>query len=205
MRLVKRIPMQAGLGGGSSDAAAALVGLNRLWRLGLSRDELTVLGGQLGSDVAFFVQAEAAWCTGRGEVVEPAALGRTLHLVLVCPPFGCSTPEVYRGLSVPDQPLPGTDLRLALRQGDIDAIGRGLHNRLSVSAQRLAPRLADYLDKLRKLGPAGVLVSGSGSTVFALCRGRAEAEELARAYVQGPVDRKDKLYVVRSCASPLPV
>lgn len=203
LRLVKRIPMQAGLGGGSSDAAAALLGLDRLWNLNLSPERLAELGGRLGSDVAFFVKAEAAWCTGRGEVVEPWPVGRRLHLVLVCPPFGLPTPAVYRGLTVPANPVDGATLQEAVREGDIDAIGRGLHNRLYESALTLAPRLADYLNKLRNLGPAGVLMSGSGSTVFALCRGRDQAKELARAYARGPVGPSDKVYVVRSCASRL--
>ena len=96
IRLWKRIPMPAGLGGGSSDAAAALAGLNALWRLGLSRAELAGLGAELGSDVPFFFAAPAAWCMGRGEKVEPFALGRPLDFVLVSPPVGLSTAEVFR-------------------------------------------------------------------------------------------------------------
>lgn len=204
IRLVKRIPMQAGLGGGSSDAAAALAGLNRLWNLRLSQAKLAELGGSLGSDVAFFLNGDAAWCTGRGEIVEPIAVGRALDLVLVCPPLGCSTPEVYRGLTVPANPVSGAGLRHAIQKGDIDAILSGLHNRLSESALRLAPPLSEYLEKLRNLGPEGVLLSGSGSTVFALCRSRAEAKGLARAYARNRLDKHDKVYVVRSRASPLP-
>src|SRR5262245_62048232 len=101
IRLVKRIPMQAGLGGGSSDAAATLLALNRLWDLELTREDMADLGAQLGSDVPFFVLADTAWCTGRGEIVDPLPVGARLHFVLVCPPFGCSTAEVYRGLSWP--------------------------------------------------------------------------------------------------------
>jgi len=204
IRLIKRIPMQAGLGGGSSDAAATLAGLNRLWKLNLPAESLMELGGRLGSDVAFFLGGDAAWCTGRGEIVKPAKVGRRLDCVLVCPPFGCSTPEVFRGLVVPAEPVSGAKLREAVEKGDIDAIVSGLHNRLSESAFRLAPRLTEYLEKLRNLGAKDALLSGSGSTMFALCRGRAEAKDLARAYHQGPVDENDKVYVVRSCASPLP-
>src|SRR5271169_4836782 len=76
--LTKRIPVAAGLGGGSSDAATALIGLNRLWKLGLSRDELAGLAAELGSDVAFFLHVPVAWCTGRGEVVTPWPIGRRL-------------------------------------------------------------------------------------------------------------------------------
>src|SRR5947209_6051624 len=79
VRLVKRIPLAAGLAGGSTDAAATLAGLNRLWRLGLTQAELALLGAELGSDVAFFFATPAAWCTGRGEQVDPVTLGRPLR------------------------------------------------------------------------------------------------------------------------------
>src|SRR5262245_25269387 len=100
MRLSKRIPMQAGLAGGSSDAAATLLGLNSLWRLGQSAAQLGALGAELGSDVTFFFHGPAAWCTGRGETVEPLKPGRPLDLVLVCPNVGLSTAEVFRGLTL---------------------------------------------------------------------------------------------------------
>jgi 4-diphosphocytidyl-2-C-methyl-D-erythritol kinase len=175
------------------------------------------LGARLGSDVPFFLDGGAAWCTGRGEIVEPVPVARPLHFVLVAPPFGCPTAEVFRGLAT-ESPSDGTrsvpaaagvrdrgeKLRQALAQGDIDLIAQGLHNRLSASAIRLAPRLADYLDKLRSLGALGGLLTGSGSTVFALCAGRTEAKDLARAYARGPIDQNDKVFVVRSCASHLP-
>src|SRR5205807_2677341 len=76
IRLVKRIPMAAGLAGGSTDAAATLWGLSRLWKLDLAREELMHLGAELGSDVPFFFGSSAAWCTGRGEIVTPVPLGR---------------------------------------------------------------------------------------------------------------------------------
>jgi 4-diphosphocytidyl-2-C-methyl-D-erythritol kinase len=88
IRLTKRIPLAAGLAGGSSDAAATLAGLNRLWGLGLADGELAALGADLGSDVPFFFSAPAAWCTGRGEQVTPLPLGRPLDFVLACPPAG---------------------------------------------------------------------------------------------------------------------
>src|SRR5690348_15496538 len=88
VRLWKRIPMAAGLAGGSSDAAATLAGLNRLWRLGWDREKLAQFGAELGSEVAFFFAAPAAWCTGRGERIEPLRLGRPLDFGLVSPPVG---------------------------------------------------------------------------------------------------------------------
>lgn len=179
IRLVKRIPVAAGLAGGSTDAAATLAGLNRLWRLGLTATELAGLGADLGSDVAFFFSTPAAWCTGRGERVEVQPLGRPLWLVLLFPLFGLATADVYRGVQVPEQPIDGTAIRQAVVSGDEEEIGRRLHNRLQAPAQKLRPELADYLARLNALRPAGLLMSGSGSTLFALCRNHGEAMRVA--------------------------
>jgi 4-diphosphocytidyl-2-C-methyl-D-erythritol kinase len=179
IRLTKRIPMQAGLGGGSSDAATTLLGLNRLWGLGLGVDELATFAASLGSDVAFFLHPPAAWCTGRGEEVSPRTIGRRLHFVLVCPPFGLATAEVYRGVEVPAMPLDGTAIQAALTAGDVDEIGRLLHNRLQPPAERLRPELTTWLGKFAATKPAGCLVSGSGSTIFALARDSGDARRIA--------------------------
>ncbi|MBM4068711.1 MAG: 4-(cytidine 5'-diphospho)-2-C-methyl-D-erythritol kinase [Planctomycetes bacterium] len=185
IRLVKRIPMAAGLAGGSTDAAATLVGLNKLWRLGLGSTDLARLAARLGSDIPFFLGGPAAWCTGRGEIVEPLPLGAVLHLVLLCPRFGCATAEGYRRVVVPEKPQSGEAIRKAVAAGDVAGIAASLHNRLQPAAERLAPRLAEYATRLRRLGPAGVLMSGSGSTLFALCRDRDEAKRIARLLKHG--------------------
>src|SRR5262245_20200599 len=101
--LRKRIPVAAGLGGGSSDAAATLAALNALWKLGLSLPELAGLGARIGSDVPFFFHTPAAVGRGRGELLSPLALVRPLHLVLVCPTEGLSTAQVYRNLESGDR------------------------------------------------------------------------------------------------------
>jgi 4-diphosphocytidyl-2-C-methyl-D-erythritol kinase len=197
VRLVKRIPLAAGLAGGSSDAAATLAGLNRLWGLGLGADELAGLAAELGSDVAFFLAAPAAWCTGRGERVTPLRPGKALYFVLCCPPFGLATADVYRAVTVPEAPTDGEEIRRALARGDAEAVGRLLHNRLEGPAERLRPELAEYRARLAELRPAGHLLSGSGSTLFALCRDHHEAARIAAALR----DRPDGagVYVVRSC------
>jgi 4-diphosphocytidyl-2-C-methyl-D-erythritol kinase len=187
--LVKRIPLAAGLAGGSTDAAATLAGLNRLWSLGLESPELAALGAELGSDVAFFLSASAAWCTGRGEQVAPLELGRPLWLVLVCPPVGISTAEVYRRVTVPVQPRSGDDVREAVRKGDVEALGPALHNRLQPVAEGICPALAVVCDRLRRLGPAGQLMSGSGSSLFALCRDQREALRIAHELHSRPEER----------------
>jgi 4-diphosphocytidyl-2-C-methyl-D-erythritol kinase len=209
--LRKRIPMAAGLAGGSTDAAAALTGLNLLWQLGRTRDELAELGAELGSDVPFFFAAPAAWCTGRGERMAPVKLGRPLELVLVCPPVGLSTADVYRGVTVPDQPLGGDAIRAAAAAGDVAEIGRQLHNRLQPVAERLCPAVADWQRRLAELKPAGQLMSGSGTSLFALCCNSSEAQRVARALRRGAEEgtsfgglagdgaRRAKRFVVRSC------
>ncbi len=200
IRLWKRIPLAAGLAGGSSDAAATLAGLNRLWKLGWDRAKLVELGARLGSDVAFFFSTPAAWCTGRGEIVEPVKLGRVLDFVLVCPPVGCSTAEVFRNLAVPAEPLNGDELRRAAVEGDVEKLGVLLHNRLQPAAERLCPQVAALHRELAQLRPAGQLMSGSGSTVFALCRQPGEAIRIARA-LRSAREEGDgvRVLVVRSC------
>jgi 4-diphosphocytidyl-2-C-methyl-D-erythritol kinase len=201
IRLVKRIPLAAGLAGGSTDAAATLAGLNQLWGLRVPDVELIELGGKLGSDVAFFFATPAAWCTGRGEIVTPVPLTKRLWLVLVCPPIGLATADVYRGLQVPDTPRTGQEIRAALARGDVEELGPCLHNRLQPVAERLCPEVAQLAARLAQLGPAGQLMSGSGSSLFALCRERGEALRLAKELRHGPDQgRRLNVFLVRSCS-----
>ncbi len=198
--LLKRIPLEAGLAGGSSDAAATLLGLNRFWRLGLSSDELAALGAELGSDVTFFLKGSAAWCTGRGEIVTPLEPSRPLWLVLVCPPVGLSTATVFRALTVPERPVDGSALCQALERGDVEGVGRGLFNRLQPVAEQLCPVLAELNARLGRLDAAGHLMSGSGSTLFVLCRDEDEARRVAEEL--NPLARENlvsRVRVVRSC------
>lgn len=202
IRLAKRIPMQAGLGGGSSDAAAALVGLRKLWRLALSDQELEQLAAQLGSDVPFFLNGPSAWGLGRGEILKPARLPTTLHFVLVCPPRGLSTAEVYRHSRVPEVPISPEPMRRAVQQGDVEAIAAHLHNRLQEAAEMLAPEVRIMRQVFERLNPLGHGMSGSGSSYFALCRDAAEAGSLARQAEkllnQERSDLSWKVLVVRS-------
>jgi 4-diphosphocytidyl-2-C-methyl-D-erythritol kinase len=179
MSLRKRIPMQAGLGGGSSDAAATLRVLNELWDLRLSQEELQSVASDLGSDVPFFLDGPAAWCTGRGEKVSQTPLGITLDLVLICPSVGLSTREVFRRVRVPHEPVAPSAMQQALRRGDLAGVGAALHNRLQEAAEELAPGLRSVREVLESLGPLGHQMSGSGSSYFALCRDQQEAEALA--------------------------
>ena len=199
IRLHKRIPMAAGLAGGSSDAAATLLGLNQLWRLGLADAELAELAAELGSDVAFFLHGPAGWCTGRGEVVTPLRASGPLWFVLACPPVGLSTAAVFGALAPVDVPHDGTPLREAVTRGDVEEIGRKLFNRLQPAAERLCPAVARLSATLAQLGAAGSLMSGSGTTLFALCCDADEARRVASQLIQRAREQVSRVHVVRSC------
>jgi 4-diphosphocytidyl-2-C-methyl-D-erythritol kinase len=175
------------------------MGLNRLWQLDLAPADLMALGAELGSDVPFFFARPAAWCTGRGEVVEPLPLGQPLWFVVASPTVGLSTAEVYRQVVIPAVPETGEAIRQAVREGRVEAIAASLHNRLEEAAQRLCPAVADLRQRLQALGPAGVLMSGSGSSVFALCRDRPEARRIALELTHGPEENRPSVFLVRSC------
>ena len=182
--LEKAVPAQAGLGGGSSDAAATLRCLDRLWDLHTNPGRLLELAGMIGSDVAFFLDGPAAVCRGRGEVVEPVPIesGRGVyHAVLICPPMGVRTAEVYAGLTPPVSPVPIDSAVAAFQSGDPERLGRCLFNRLQPVAERIVPALGRVREALIDLGPSldGYLMSGSGSAYFGLARDRGAAEAAA--------------------------
>lgn len=187
IELTKAIPAQAGLGGGSSDAAATLVALDRLWDLHTPPDRLAGLAGQIGSDVPFFLApAAAAVCRGRGERVEPVGPPRAggahcYHLVLVCPGVGVRTADAYSGLTPTERPMPIAPVLDAYRSGDPARLGRVLHNRLQPVAERIEPRLVAVREALEGLGPSldGHLMSGSGSAYYGLARDRDAAQDAA--------------------------
>jgi 4-diphosphocytidyl-2-C-methyl-D-erythritol kinase len=179
IHLTKAIPSQAGLAGGSSDAAATLSALDRLWNLSTPPGVWDALAGEIGSDVAFFRHAPAAVCRGRGERVEPIATTRALHFVVVCPPVGLSTADVYRNLVPTDRPRPIGPILEALATGDTPTLGTMLFNRLQEVAETLEPRVIAVRDALQHLVPPtldGSLMSGSGSAYFGLARDRDAAE-----------------------------
>ncbi len=184
IHLTKRIPTQAGLGGGSSDAAATLTGLNQIWKLGLTREELLAIASSIGSDVAFFLSLPAAWCTGRGEQATPeeSEAANGFHFVLVCPPVGLSTAGVYGRLVVPSEPLDGRAVRNAFRSGDPESLGRAIFNRLEEPAFAVEPLVGRIRRRLDSLGVCGARMSGSGSAVFALCRDRCHAAQVVEAF-----------------------
>jgi 4-diphosphocytidyl-2-C-methyl-D-erythritol kinase len=190
IHLDKRLPMQAGLGGGSSDAAATLAVLNHLWNLHLSRRELLPIASVIGSDVPFFLMNGPAWCRGRGEIVEPIDLPLSLHLVLVKPRVGLGTAEVYRRLALkthtPREGSGPTPLLHATKDTlDLGKLAEGMSNDLQDAAFGLQPQVAMIYERLSNSGARKVLLSGSGSTVFGLCDGQSHANRVAQDFRDG--------------------
>ena len=181
--LEKKIPHGAGLGGGSSDAAATLLGLNELFETHLDRMALMDLAAQIGSDVPFFILGSAAKCQGRGEIVESAKLSVNFDLLLVKPEFGVPTPWAYQRWKT-SRHLPGVDYSV---QNFTDVrFGNDLERPVFEKFVLLG-----YLKTWLRLQPevAAALLSGSGSTVFAVLRNGADANQLGER-VRAEVDPK---------------
>lgn len=171
--LEKKIPHGAGLGGGSSDAASTLLGLNELFRAGLDENDLIKLAAQLGSDVPFFVARSAAVCRGRGEIVNPTSLPIRFSLLLLKPDFGVPTPWAY-GRWKESRELPGVDYSSQEFHGVrfVNDLERPVFEKFV-----LLGHLKTWLRQQPEVGAA--LLSGSGSTVFAILCGDAAGEKLA--------------------------
>jgi 4-diphosphocytidyl-2-C-methyl-D-erythritol kinase len=184
IHLVKNIPLAAGLGGGSGNAATTLLGLNELFQRPLSAETLDELAATLGSDVPFFLQTKPALATGRGEKVRsldsfPALRGAAFFLVH--PGFGISTAWAYQNLArfpeaLNGRPGRGEKLVTRLQAADLPAAGAEFYNSLEAPALEKYPVLALYQEFLRGNGAAATLMSGSGSTTFAVFSNSSAAE-----------------------------
>ncbi len=172
IHLEKNIPHSAGLGGGSSDAATTLLALNESTATPLPFSELETIAAQLGSDVPFFLHRSAAWCEGRGEIVRPIPTPTDFHILLFKPPFGVPTPWAYQNLAA-SQPLPGIPMEV-----QSTPMGRLVNDleRPVFEKYLLLALVKQYL--LVQPETLGALMSGSGSTMFALTRERSAAETL---------------------------
>ena len=183
--IAKRIPVAAGLAGGSADAAAALVACNELWRAGLSQAQLVEVAARVGSDVAFALLGGTAVGRGRGERLSPALAPATpYHWVLAFADGHLSTPEVYATLDrlrAAEAAEPDLDAALmsALRSGDARLLGRALSNDLQQAAVTLFPALRKTLAAGLELGALGALVAGSGPTCVFLAASANRALDLA--------------------------
>lgn len=181
IRIAKKIPLAAGLAGGSSDAAAVLLGLNELWQLDRPLDELLVLGARLGSDVPFCMIGGTMVASGRGEILRTApALGR-YPLVLVKPPLGVSTAAAYGGYradKVAVHPRAGT-MTEAIASGVSQRIFGAMGNVLETVTIPLRPEIAEIKQALIDAGAEAAMMSGSGPTVFAFARTDQDAVRIA--------------------------
>lgn len=184
--LTKRAPLAAGVGGGSSNAAATLRGLNELWKLGATPAQLNEIAASLGSDVNFFLAGAAALCRGRGEQVTPIRFRLRATVLLVNPGFGISTKWAYERWSqlagrLTDSPPDVTLLVRALEANDLEGVGASLYNSLEASSLRKFPVLELLKQAMREAGAAGALMSGSGASVFGLFAEATAAQEAAQA------------------------
>ncbi|MFC4075548.1 4-(cytidine 5'-diphospho)-2-C-methyl-D-erythritol kinase [Salinithrix halophila] len=191
----KHVPVAAGLAGGSSDAAATLRGLNTMWDLGLSPEELGDLGLALGSDVPFCVRGGTAIARGRGEKLTPLSPPPPCWVVLAKPPHGVSTAEVFQALDmrkIAERPnLEG--MLKAIDQGDFPSVCSHLSNVLEGVTMPAYPKVRFLKERMVSFGADGVLMSGSGPTVFGLVK----KESVVRRVVNGLRGFCRQVYAVR--------
>jgi len=204
IELYKRVPMGAGLGGGSSDAAATILGLNQSLQLGWSREKMAEVGQALGSDVAFFLFAPSAIVSGRGESVRPVTIEGGRWIVLVKPTFEIETKWAYQELAA---------TRAAVRQlsadhGELDRrdrltwgqVAASVENDFEIPVFTRHPELGEIKRFLLKRGAQFALLSGSGATVFGLFEEESTARRAGAELAQ---DAELNLFVVPTCSGPL--
>lgn len=184
LRITKGVPTAGGMGGGSADAAAALLACDLLWDTGLAREELGELAAEIGADVPFALTGQTAVGVGRGDVLTPALARGRFTWVLALSDVGLSTPEVFSvwdDLHPDPLPAPSVDPALmhALVTGDPRDLARHLANDLQDAALELRPELAEVLDAFGATPALAAVVSGSGPTVAALASGPADAAAIA--------------------------
>lgn len=180
----KNIPVSAGLAGGSANAAAVLVGLNYLWNLGMTKEEMKDLGKALGADVPFCLQGGSALAKGIGEKLTPIKIGRPIWLLVVNPPIRVSTRQIFK---LWDE-LPAVSFRRpdsakmisALSNGDIRGVGKAMVNVLEAVTTSLYPQILDIKRRLIDLGALNSLMSGSGPSVYGVFEDKLKAKKAAQ-------------------------
>ncbi|MEY4566603.1 MAG: 4-diphosphocytidyl-2-C-methyl-D-erythritol kinase [Planctomycetota bacterium] len=205
IRLKKDIPAAAGLGGGSSDAAAALVAASLVWLGRFEREAVERVAGEIGSDLSFFLgavnfpQSGLALCRGRGEKVSNLNLGGELWGVIAHPPAGCPTGQVYKNCEVPTVPRGSERLIEVLKLGTWKDLPSLLWNRLEPAASKVTPWVGKVAGWMDGLHVEAHLLSGSGSARFALCKNREQSTELAESLEKLGLQR---VYVWQSFVTP---
>jgi len=190
IRLKKNIPLGAGLGGGSGNAAGVLMGLNRLWNLNVRQEKLSILSSELGSDVPFFLTSPRAVGVGRGEQLEVLEPHLKFQVLLVFPGFPVSTPWVYQNLKLKLTKRANniSIWRKNLSLSDIAGLGSQLYNDLEPVVIQRFPEIQIIKDELQAQSALGVLLSGSGSTVYGIFDDQEKADA-ACANLNGDWDR----------------
>lgn len=198
IHIEKCIPVAAGLAGGSSNSAAVIKGMNELFELGLSQKDMLSLGLRLGSDVPFCISGGTAVASGRGEILEPVKIRRSLDFVLVNPGFAVSTGEVYRLLDqeiITERP-DSRKLTAALAEGDLEQIAANLGNVMEQVVLKRHPAVQEIKERLLKEGALAALMSGSGPTVFGLFPSPTAADQaLAAVQHSYPVSCRCASYI----------
>lgn len=190
----KEIPIAAGLAGGSSDAAATLRGLNKLWDLNLSIDTLAEIGAKIGSDVSFCVYGGTALATGRGEKIEHLPPPPSCWVILAKPQISVSTASIYGGLTLDEVEHPNTNQMIqALKESDYELIYKSLGNVLETVTFQMYPEVKMLKEQMKRFGADGVLMSGSGPTVFGL----VDSESRVNRIVNGLKGFCEEVYAVR--------
>ncbi|ASS94555.1 4-(cytidine 5'-diphospho)-2-C-methyl-D-erythritol kinase [Peribacillus simplex] len=190
----KNIPVAAGLAGGSSDAAATLRGLNRLWKLGLSMDELAEIGAEIGSDVSFCVYGGTALARGRGEKITHLPAPPKCWVILAKPTIGVSTADIYKRLQTSKMEHPDVPGMIsAIMDNNYHDVCEGLGNVLEQVTLQLYPEVANIKDQMKTFGADSVLMSGSGPTVFGL----VEHDSRMQRIYNGLRGFCDQVYAVR--------
>lgn len=179
--LTKRAPLAAGIGGGSSNAAFTLLGLNQLWDLGATEAQLGEIAASLGSDINFFLTGKTALCRGRGEQVVPVLFRLDAYVLLVNPGFGISTKWAYESWAKAVAGLTATPpdvsvLLRALAENDLAGASASMYNSLEAPSVGKFPALELLKRRMRDTGAAGAMMSGSGASVFGLFADRSDAE-----------------------------
>ena len=169
IHIEKCIPMAAGLAGGSADCAGALVGLNEVFNLGLTRKQLEKYANLLGSDIAFCLHGGTQLCTGRGEVLNPLPPLPKMYGLILKPPFSIATPLVYKSIPQGYQGAVAQHKLDTYEDGEISvySLGNNLSNDLYAFACQVAPDEAAYVDLVKRTQPAACQMSGSGPSIFA--------------------------------------
>lgn len=190
IEIEKNIPIQAGLAGGSSDAAATLRALNRLFQEPYSKEQLYEIAAQLGADVAFCLEGGTQWATGVGECLEKLPSAPRMELILVKPKQGVNTGEAYRRFDEEGKstPLDYHVWKKSLNKGKIEEIIALFSNDLEQASMKILTEISDIKEELLQAGCFAALMSGSGSAVFGVVKSREQAKEIAKTFREKDYD-----------------